>query len=97
MEQNIQGTEERMKPEVQGLEIRNEQFNALAENKDGEKRQTTEEMNYKFEEMYEKTFGKKITDKLQEEGTAYSVENKVEQPQIGQVAEESAMTGHGAA
>ena len=92
MEQNIQGTEERMKPEVQGLEIRNEQFNALAENKDGEKRQTTEEMNYKFEEMYEKTFGKKITDKLQEEGTAYSVENKVEQPQIGQVTEESAMT-----
>ena len=92
MEQNIQGTEERMKPEVQGLEIRNEQFNTLAENKDGEKRQTTEEMNYKFEEMYEKTFGKKITDKLQEEGTAYSVENKVEQPQIGQVTEESAMT-----
>ena len=45
---------------------------------------SAEEMNYKFEEMYEKTFGKKLTT-VQEDGVQYNVENaKVEQENISQ-------------
>ena len=88
---NIQENGNPMGQNVQGTEMKAEQFVASTEVKPEEKPQTTEEMNYKFEEMYEKTFGKKITEKLQEEETAYSVENKVEQPQIEQVAEKTAI------
>ena len=88
---NAQENGNQLGQEVQGTENRPEQFVASTEVKPEDKPQTTEEMNYKFEEMYEKTFGKKITDKLQEEETTYSVESKVEQSEKGQVAEETAI------
>lgn len=45
---------------------------------------SSEEMNYKFEEMYEKTFGKKLTP-VQEDEVQYNVENEnVEQDNIAQ-------------
>ena len=88
---NVQENGNQMGQDVQETENRPEKFVASTEVKPEDKPQTTEEMNYKFEEMYEKTFGKKITEKLQEDETTYSVENKEEQPQIGQVAEEIAI------
>lgn len=49
-----------------------------------EKIPSAEEMNYKFEEMYEKTFGKKLAT-VQEDDVQYNVENvKVEQENISQ-------------
>ena len=43
---------------------------------------SNEEINLKFEEMYEKTFGKKIIDKVEEEKAQYSEQNDVEQAPI---------------
>lgn len=54
--------------------------------------QTVKEMNYKFEEMYEKTFGKKITDKLQEEETTYSENTPSEQSIPNEISESSTTT-----
>lgn len=66
---------EQIGEETPKIEVQNENQVNNAETK------SVEELNMEFEKMYERTFGKKSTSKIEEESNKYEVEEKVENTQ----------------